>query len=104
MESLVIYFLRASEHISLENPRKCFSLQILKYSLKIPDALESTERSYDAFRCLPQSGISEILLLRQCLELYRLTVYRVSWWYNILRVRPIRRVLGGRLKETRGDA
>lgn len=30
-------------------------------------------------------------------------VYRVSWWYNILRVRPIRRTLGGRLKETRGD-
>lgn len=37
-------------------------------------------------------------------ELYRLCpVYRVSWWYNILRVRPIRRTLGGRLKETRGD-
>lgn len=38
-----------------------------------------------------------------CGELYRLPVYRVSWWYNILRVRPIRRALGRRLKETRGD-
>lgn len=28
-------------------------------------------------------------------------VYRVSWWHDILRVRPIGRALGGRLKETR---